>query len=153
VRGNHDTHDHALIAKLGAIACAIPIAHVVEIMRPLPVEAIGHAPAFVRGLAVIRGAPTPVVDTARLLGVAGEVTRRYVVVRAGARTVALAFDDVVDVRPIARAELAALPPLVRGATAEAAAALAVSDAGLLVLLEAARAIPPELWRSLERGAR
>ena len=47
--------------------CALPLVHVLEVMRPLPLEKVEPAPAFLLGLAVIRGEPLPVVDVAALL--------------------------------------------------------------------------------------
>ena len=51
-----------LVVMVGARACAIPLDHVAETMRPLPIEPVAGTPGFVRGVSVIRGAPTPVVD-------------------------------------------------------------------------------------------
>ena len=116
-------------------------------MRPLPVAPLGDAPAFVRGLAIVRGAPAIVVDAARLLGVAGGQATRFVIVRAGGdRRVALAVEAVLDVRPFAGDELAALPALVR---ADAIAQIGAADAGLVVVLEAARAVPDDVWAAAE----
>jgi chemotaxis signal transduction protein len=36
-------------------------------MRPLRIEPVGGTPGFVRGVSMIRGAPTPVVDLKALL--------------------------------------------------------------------------------------
>ena len=41
---------------------ALPLEHVVETMRPLPVEPLGDAPRFILGLSIVRGEPIPVVD-------------------------------------------------------------------------------------------
>jgi purine-binding chemotaxis protein CheW len=137
-----------LIAKVGPLTTAVPIEHVVETMRPLPAIPLGHAPAFVRGLAIIRGVPVVVIDTAALLGVSRErdARARYVIVRADARRVALEVDAVLDVRQLSHAELAALPGLVH---ADAVATIGADDVGLIVVLEAARAVPPEVWAQLE----
>jgi purine-binding chemotaxis protein CheW len=176
VSGSKDTHSHVLIARAGSVACAIAIEHVVETMRPLPVAPIGHAPAGVRGLALIRGEPTPVLDATELLGgergtaatapdgspgrplvrteaPASSSQARFVVVRAGARRVALAFDAVLDVRWLPRAELAALPPLVAAAGREVVAAIGRADAALLVVLEVARALDAATWEQLDAEAR
>ena len=56
-----------LVVTVGARACAIPLQHVAETMRPLPIEPVAGTPGFVRGVSVIRGAPTPVVDLRALL--------------------------------------------------------------------------------------
>src|SRR5271155_6034274 len=58
-----------LVVFAGAYSCALPIGHVVETMRPLPTEPVAGAKAFVRGLALIRGAAVPVIDLAHVIGV------------------------------------------------------------------------------------
>src|SRR6185295_4576205 len=57
-----------LVVTVQSLACALPIARVIETMRPLPVRRIERAPDIVLGAAIIRGIPTPVVDASRLLG-------------------------------------------------------------------------------------
>lgn len=137
----------ALIARVGTITCAIPIEHVVETMRPLPIAPLGEVPAFVRGLAIVRGSPTLVIDAALLLGVPAGGATRFVIVRAaGERGIALSVDAVVDVRVFAAGDLAALPPLVH---ADAIVQIGAADAGLVVVLEAARAVPGDVWASAE----
>jgi len=58
-----------LLCHVGSFVCALPVEHVVEIMRPLPIRHLEDVPPFVLGVALVRGAPAPVVDVARLLGV------------------------------------------------------------------------------------
>jgi purine-binding chemotaxis protein CheW len=145
-------HHLALLARAGDVTCAIPIASVVETMRPLPIEVIGGVPAYVRGLAIVRGEPTLVVDTARLLGRdEPDPPSRFVVVRTGERRIALLFDEVIGVRPIVPAMLSALPPVVRSVASDAIAAVGVVDAALLTLLETASIVPPELLREVTGG--
>jgi purine-binding chemotaxis protein CheW len=129
-----------LIAKVGSLACAIPVEHVVETMRPLPVEPLGHGAAYVRGVAVIRGVPTIVIDAAALFKTSAGAQSRFVVVRAAAKTAALLVDEVSEVRTIAQAELGALPPLARAASSDVIAAIAAVDSGLVVVLEAAKLV-------------
>jgi purine-binding chemotaxis protein CheW len=129
-----------LIARVGSLACAIPVEHVVETMRPLPVEPLGRGPAYVLGLAVIRGVPTIVIDLAELLGTRASARARYVLVRTGERVAALLVDAVDGVSPLAAAELAALPPLARSTAGDVIAAVGAVDAGLVLVLEAARLV-------------
>ena len=109
-------------------------------MRPLPIEPLGHGPAYVLGLAVIRGVPTIVIDLAALLGTKACARARYVLVRTGERLAALLVDAVDGVRPLAATELAALPPLARSTAGDVIAAIGAVDAGLVVVLEAARLV-------------
>jgi chemotaxis signal transduction protein len=50
-----------LVVMVGTRACAIPLHHVAETLRPLPIQSVAGMPNFVRGVSVIRGTPTPVV--------------------------------------------------------------------------------------------
>lgn len=128
-----------LIARVGTLACAIPVEHVVETMRPLPVEPLGRGPAYVRGLAVIRGVPTIVIDLAVLLGTtSASASARYVLVRTGERVAALLVDAVDSISALSKNDIAALPPLARSAAGDVIGAIGAVDAGLVVVLEAAR---------------
>jgi purine-binding chemotaxis protein CheW len=132
-----------LVLVAGARRCALRLVDVRETMRPLPAVPVAGAPAFVLGAAVIRGAPTPVVDLAALLGDrAGGITR-FVTVDAGGRRVALAVDAVRGIEEIDRAALAELPPLLAG-FGDAVIALGAVDGALLALLESAALLPPEV---------
>jgi chemotaxis signal transduction protein len=62
-----DESDRFLLCCIGSRVGALAVRDVRETMRPLPVEPLARAPPFVRGLATIRGFPTPVVDFGRLL--------------------------------------------------------------------------------------
>jgi purine-binding chemotaxis protein CheW len=141
-----------LVTRVGGVACALPIAHVVETTRPLPVEPIGAgdaALALVDGLAMIRGEPVPVVDARRLLGVPGAAATRFVIVRAAQRRVALAVDAVLEVRRIEAGELPGLPPLLGGARRDLVTAIGALDAELLVVLDSARILPEDSWRAID----
>ena len=122
---------------------AIPLAHVVEVMRPLPIRTIASAPAFVLGAAVIRGEAVPVVDAASLLGAPRRAPTRFVTLRVGARRVALAVGEVLGASRIDAGAFAGVPPLFAGA-GDAVASLGAIDAELFVLLEAARLVPESL---------
>ncbi|MGH9889095.1 MAG: chemotaxis protein CheW [bacterium] len=143
-----------LVTRIGGLACALPIAHVVETMRPLPVEPLAtpgdRALALVDGLAMIRGAPVPVVDARKLLGVSGAAATRFVVVRAAQRRIALIVDAVLDVRRIDIDALPGLPPLLSGAR-DVVSALGALDTELLIVLDSARVLPDDGWHALERG--
>ena len=53
-----------LLFHVGASVCALRLEDVGETMRPLPVSPLPETAAFVLGLAIVRGAPTPVIDLA-----------------------------------------------------------------------------------------
>jgi len=144
--------DVVLIARVGDIACALPIASVIETMRPLPISHLGDAPSFVRGIAIVRAAPTVVIDTAVMLGIAPAPPARFVTVRADEGALALTFDEVVAVTRIPRPALLDVPTLLRASTREAVAALGRVEGGMLVLVETARILSREQWLRLIAGA-
>lgn len=136
--------EEALLVRIGVEVGALSLAHVIEVMRPLPVQPIGGAPPCILGAAVVRGVAVPVVDAAALLAsqlarrvgrseVASD--RRFVSVRAGSRRAALVVDAVVGV---VRTALSGRPSLL------VAAELDAMDDGLAALARAVRAAPEEL---------
>lgn len=142
-----------LLVRSGARLCAFPVRHVVETMRPLPVEPAGQAPAaFILGLTVIRGAPVPVVKLAALLGDGDSpAASRYVTLRVGERRVALAVEEVLDLRELDASAFEEMPPLLREGAGGAVEAVGALDSQLLLVLRAARLIPEEVWQALEAG--
>ncbi len=145
--------DLSLICRVQKRLCALPLENVIETLRPLPVEPVAGAPSFVRGLAVIRGIPVPVVDAARLFGDEDAQPERFVSLVAGERRIALAVDSVLGVRPIAQDSLHALPPLLHEAGDDVIAAIGLLDAELLLVLRSARLLPEELFPTTIEHAR
>lgn len=142
-----------LILRAGAHLCALPVAQVIETMRPLPVEPVGGAPAFVRGVSVIRGAPTPVLDLEGLLdGSQGDKTSRYVALR-GEKPVALAVEEVLNLKTLEADTFEKLPSLLSRAEGAPVEALGVLDAHLLVLLQTAKLVPADTWEKWTSPAR
>jgi purine-binding chemotaxis protein CheW len=137
---------------VGDVLCALPLQHVEETMRPLPVERVAGVPCFVLGLALIRGAPTPVIDAGALLnGGAALPPTRFVTVKTGSRLVALAVDAVLGIREISAGSVDALPPLFQNANLDVISAVGTLDSELLLVLRGARLVPEELWATIEAG--
>jgi purine-binding chemotaxis protein CheW len=139
----------SLFCRVGVHLCALPIEHVVETLRALPVEFVGGAPEFVRGLSIVRGVPLPVVDTQSLLGEKGSPHTRFVIVKAGNHLVVLAVDEVLGLRAIPADSLQELPLLLGGARADLVAGVGAVDARLLLVLQTARVVPESFWAGLE----
>jgi purine-binding chemotaxis protein CheW len=140
----------ALLCRVHESVCALPLEHVVEVMRPLPVEGLSGAPPFVAGLARIRGLAVPVVDLGRLItGVDVQDATRFVTVRSAGRVVALEVDAVMGIAPLSGA-LSELPPLFHDDDGPIAA-LGDRDRALLLVLSTARLVPPEVAPSLVGG--
>jgi purine-binding chemotaxis protein CheW len=73
-----------LLCRGSSRLCALPLDSVAETMRPLPIEVLPGCPPFVRGVAVIRGRPTPVADLGVLLGAADPPQPvRFVMLKTG----------------------------------------------------------------------
>jgi purine-binding chemotaxis protein CheW len=121
---------------------------VIETMRPLPCNALLGVEPPVLGMSIIRGVATPVLDGGMLLGHAPTVGGRYVTVRAGSRTVAIAVDEVVGVRTLTDGMLDELPPLARAA-GDAFEQIGLLDGELLVVLRGARLVPDAILATLE----
>jgi purine-binding chemotaxis protein CheW len=136
----------SLVCREQRLRLALPLAHVVEVMRPLAVQAMPGLPPFVRGATVIRGDPVPVVDAAGLLAVVDSApSDRWVVLRAGSRRIALAVEAVEGIRDLAAATTVALPPLLRHGRAEAMSSIGSLDVELLVVLRAASVLTDGEW--------
>lgn len=139
-----------LLCTIGARQFALPLTNIIECLRPLPTEAVSAMPWFVLGVAMIRGAPVPVVDVGALVGIprSGPATR-FVVLRLGDRRVALAVEGVTGTRQVDGGTFPNLPPLLAGAASDTLAAVGVLDEQLLLLLQPARAIPDDVWQTPE----
>jgi len=137
----------ALLVRVATHTCALNLAHVVEIMRPLPVEPLAGAPSMLLGLSVIRGAPVPVVALAGLFKDGG-ASGRFVIVRAGRRPVALAVDAVLGICEFAPSVYQAMPPLLRDAAAGLVEAIGTLDSELFFVLNTASIVPDEFLESL-----
>lgn len=138
----------SLVFRAGSLLCALRLDDVIETMRPLPTRPLAGTPAFVRGICVMRGVPTPVVDLARLL--AGEPAEacRFVAVRTERGPVAFATGPVLGIRTVVPGEAtgpqAALLSTT-GASGPLVAGIATSGAEPLLLLQSMRVVPDEVW--------
>ena len=130
--------------EVGTCVCALPIGHVVETMRALPLEPMANAPKFVAGLSIIRGVPVPVVDLSVVLGLSAGAATSLITLRMNGRIVAVRVDRVLGVRQIEEGASTKLPPLLEGASAEHVASIGTLDAHLLVILEASALFPNEV---------
>jgi purine-binding chemotaxis protein CheW len=146
--------DHAararrsLVVRVQTRVCAVPLMHVVETMRPLPVESIRGVPSFVRGVSIIRGVPTPVVDLGAILGAPGGTAERIVTLRLGDRQVALCVDAVLGIRDLHLPATQELPPLLQGASQDVVEAIGTLDEQFLMVLRAGWELPGEVWQAL-----
>ena len=139
-----------LVLRLGSVLGAVPLTSVLEVMRPLPVSPLEGVPGFVRGVSVIRGIPTPVVDLAAL--VTGSILpnpSRFATLRVSGRQVALSVEGIPGIRTLKESETRGLPPLLQEASQEVVQSLATLDSELLLVLKQSRLFSEELWPKVE----
>jgi len=140
-----------LICRSGAKLCGLPLEHVAETMRPLPIETFPDMPPALLGVAVIRAVPVPVVDLATLVGASTRTPPgRYVTLRLDEkRQVGLAVESVIGVRELPIESLKDVPPLLSGTAPEIISAVTLLDAELVLVLQAARWLPDSVWHEFE----
>jgi purine-binding chemotaxis protein CheW len=129
-----------LLCQVDASYLALPIAHVIEVCRPLAITRLPDAPPWVLGACVLRGKAAPVIDARSLLdasaAVSSEPAGRWVALRVAERRVVLAVDAVLGARALPDEARAAVPPLL--AAADSLAAIGTLDSKLLLVLSEAR---------------
>jgi purine-binding chemotaxis protein CheW len=140
--------EDVLLVRSGAQVCALPLRHVLETMRPLPVTPIASVPPFVQGAAVVRGEPAPVVLLDVLLQGAPEPAGRFVSIRSAGRRALLAVAEVIGVGKL---PATGGVPMLRGAAGGSVSALGALDRDLLAVLDAALLVPEEVWRAMPGG--
>jgi chemotaxis signal transduction protein len=140
-----------LLCRAGSHRFALPITHVIENMRMLPVVSVADTPPLVCGLCIIRGTPVPVIDAALLFEDQSARHERLVTVRTGPRTIAFAVEAVLGVEAIPAQAFERLHPLFQNV--EPIAAIATLDDELVFFLHTARVIPDDfIVRSDADGA-
>jgi purine-binding chemotaxis protein CheW len=145
-----------LLCQVDSSYLAIPISHVIEVTRPLPVTRLPDAPSWVMGVAVLRGNATPVVDARKLLAAAApsgtparepRAAARWVALRIDNRRAALAVDSVERAQELGPATRGEVPPLLSGA--RPITAIGTLDSKLLMVLESGRLLADSALSGLE----
>lgn len=129
-----------LLCRAGAHLCALPLGQVIEVMRPLPAEPLADAPPFLKGVAVIRGAPVPLIDLARLFGQAKAAATRIVTIRVGERVLGLLVGEIAGIRRDEEAGERGLVPLLRLAAQESVEMVGSLDSEALLFLGSLRVL-------------
>ena len=147
--GRSGTGISLLLCSTGGTTFAVPLTAVRETMRPLSAAPFPGMPPFVSGVARIRGTAVPIVDSGVLTGGAPVRAGRWItLVAADERQVALAVRDVTGIRTLPPEDLQALPSLLGSPESELYSAVSTRDQQLLVVLEASRLVPDDLWEQL-----
>ncbi|MGA5299109.1 chemotaxis protein CheW [Nucisporomicrobium flavum] len=135
----------SLVFRAGPLLGALRLSEVVETMRPLPVHHLAGTPPFISGICVMRGLPTLVVDVTRLLSGGETAAERYVAVRTGRGTVALATGAVLGIHTLAADGEGRHAGLLGEAPARLIAAVGTVDAQPVLLLQSLHLVPDDAW--------
>jgi purine-binding chemotaxis protein CheW len=123
---------------VGDIAYAVPIANVREIVNPVPLAELPHAPAAVAGVADHRGEIVPIIDLRVRFGLAPLNDRRrgkWILIDVEGRGVGLAVDQVTEVFGKGGVEIKPPPSLGAGDELSGIAGVTTHDGVLTFVLE------------------
>jgi purine-binding chemotaxis protein CheW len=137
----------ALVFRAGPLLCALGLDEVIETMRPLDTRPLAGTPAFVRGISVLRGVPTPVIDVSRLLGGGPAEPERFLAVRTERGAIALATGPILGIRAVEAKPTGGHPALLGGGSTRMVAGVGTLGTDPLLLLQSMRAVPDEVWEA------
>lgn len=127
---------------VGGVRYAVSIAHVKEVMRPLPVSPVPRAPSAVIGVADYRGEIAVVLDLRQHFSVqAADTDRtksRWIVLRLVSLSLALVVDDVIGVVPGSADSVRAMPAGAHGVFMRDVVAALPHEGELVFLLDTER---------------
>jgi purine-binding chemotaxis protein CheW len=137
-RHRNDRSKNLVGFLVGEVHYAVNILRVREIINPLPLVSLPHAPPVVVGVADHRGEVVPVIDLRRRFGLpAKQVTRRtkWIVVEGAERSVGLVVDCVTDVFGAGASAERSVPKLGAGDEARGLASAFVHDGSLIFVID------------------
>jgi purine-binding chemotaxis protein CheW len=126
---------------VGDVAYAVPIGRVKEIVNPIPLTELPHAPAAVAGVADHRGQVVPVVDLRVRFGLprlADPRRAKWILIDVEGQTLGLAVDRVTDVFGTGGNEIRRAPVLGGGDDIRGIAGVITYDGALTFVLDVGR---------------
>ena len=126
---------------VGDVAYAVPIVHVQEIVAPLGLTELPHAPTAIAGVADHRGQVMPIVDLRARFKLPPLPDRRrakWILVRAEDRTFGLAVDRVTDVFGTGGVEIRPAPSLGGGEDSRGIVGVTSYEGTLVFVLDVTR---------------
>ncbi|MGH9647296.1 MAG: chemotaxis protein CheW [Bryobacteraceae bacterium] len=137
-----------LLVSVGTRSCAFALTDVSETMRALRTQPLPDAPAFIAGVATVRGELTVVVSAPVLLSEAGAESRRMVVLKAGPRKFGITVSEVAGIVELDDASGEDLAPLLPSLTSDYVEKLLKLESSFATVLNGARMVPESVWQSL-----
>jgi purine-binding chemotaxis protein CheW len=138
----------SLVFRAGTLLCALRLEDVIETMRPLAARPLAGTPPYVRGISILRGVPTPVLDVARLLAGEQAEISRFVAVRTEHGPIAFATGPILGIRSTPPGSPAVFP----GTSGRLVAGVGMLDSEPLLLLQGMRVVPDEVWATAAEEA-
>lgn len=147
---------------VGDISYAVPIASVREIVNPVPLAELPHAPPAIAGVADHRGEIVPIIDLRVRFGLSalGDPRKsKWILIEVEGRGVGLAVDRVTEVFGKGTSEIKPPPALGSGDDLRGIAGVTNHDGMLVFVLEVGqfdiltRNIPESNLRASMRGVR
>jgi len=126
---------------VGDVAYAVPIVHVQEIVVPLGLTELPHAPSAIAGVADHRGQVIPIVDLRarfRLPPLPDRRRGKWILVRNEERRFGLAVDRVTDVFGTGGVEIRPAPALGGGEDTRGIVGVTSYEGGLVFVLDVSR---------------
>ena len=130
----------------------VNILTVQEIIRPVDITRVPHAPDFVKGVINLRGRILPVIDLRTRFGFPAQERTgdmRIVVVEIGGRTVGFMADAVQEVLRVDVSSIESAPELAMGIDADYLRGVAKLDERLLILLDLERLLSADEEEALQ----
>lgn len=137
---------------VGNVQYAVSIFEVREIINPMPVVELPHAPAVVLGVTDHRGEVVPVIDLRLRFGLPkGDRTRRtkWIIVELENRAVGLVVDSVTDVFGTTSKDERSVPALGRGDEVRGIAQVFNHGGHLVFVIDVARVAAPARGLDIE----
>jgi purine-binding chemotaxis protein CheW len=127
--------------RIAGVSYAVDILRVREIINPLPIVPIPHAPPAVLGVSDHRGEVVPILDVRRRFGLPpADLSRKgkWIVVELGDRLVGLVVDSVTEVFGAGPADQRSVPSIGVGDSARGIAAVYAYHEELVFVLDVDR---------------
>ena len=126
---------------VGDIQYAVDIHRVREIIRPLPLVALPHAPAGIAGVADHRGEVVPIIEMRQRFALPPQTDGRrakWILILIGKRTVGLWVDSITGVLGATQSDHRPAPELGEGQASRGISSVCAHASGLVFVLDVDR---------------